>query len=92
MTKSSSGFSCHLIKTSDGCTAKQSAQALTQVFAFVKAQTNNISNQTTLASTNVIVNNIFNVTEEFADTSIINDPYIFVYMSSVITLATQIYS
>ena len=91
MTKSSSGFSCHLIKTFDGCTEKQTAQSLAQVFVFVKAQTNNTSNQTTPTDTNIIVNSIFNVTEGFADTAIIDDPYIFVYLSSVITLVTQIH-
>merc|ERR1712032_1609648 len=42
--KSSSGFSCHLIKTFDGCMNKQSAQSLARVFSIVKDKMKNTDN------------------------------------------------
>ena len=45
--KSSSRFSCHLLKMFDGCTEDQAAEALAHVFAFADDQINNTSNSTT---------------------------------------------
>ena len=55
LAKSGSGFSCHLISTFAGCTAKQTTNALAQVFAFVNDLMNNTANSTTHAETNVLV-------------------------------------
>ena len=95
MTKSSSGFSCHLIKTFDGCTPKQSTQALAQVFAFFKAQTNKTSNGTSRAgTTDVGLGDTFSGTKESVDTSI-GVSYILVHVpvviTPVITLVMQIH-
>ena len=87
MTKSSSGFSCHLIKTFDGCTEKQTAQALAQVFVFVKTQTNKTSNRSTRADKNIVVGDTFSATESFTDAA----SHIFAHVSVVITLAMQIH-
>ena len=100
MAKSSSGFSCHLLKTSNGCTAKQSAKSLAQVFAFVKDQMSNTSNRTSRADTTVptlptddvdgLVSHPDTATEEFVDVAM-GFSCIFVCSFAVITLTLQIH-
>ena len=43
VTKKSSGFGCHLLKTFSGCTTNQQAEALVQVFSFFSNKLNNDS-------------------------------------------------
>ena len=95
MAKSSSGFSCHLLKTFNGCTDKQAAKSLAQVFTFHKDQMNNTLNRTTRADTNVpiflsenVVGHPVTSAEETVDAARYIS-YIFVSVSSVITLAIQ---
>ena len=88
MAKSSSGFSCHLIKTFDGCTDKQSVQVLAQMFTFVKPQTNHTINRTTRSD---VINAVFrpaNVAEEFADDAM-SVSYSFVHVYLVIAVVIQ---
>ena len=50
---SQSGFSCHMLKTFDGCTKEQISRSFAQVFAFMNESTYshvNASDTTTLAS------------------------------------------
>ena len=100
MTKGSSGFSCHLMKTFNGCTEKQSAQSLAQVFAFVKDEMSNTSNRTSRADTTVpvlptddvddAVSHPVTATEEFVDAAM-GFSCIFVCVSAVITLSMEIH-
>ena len=99
MAKSSSGFSCHLLKTSNGCTAKQSAQSLAQVFAFFGDQMSNTSTRTSRADTTVralptddvdgLVSHPVTATEEFVDAAT-GFSCIFLCSFAVITLTMQI--
>ena len=98
MAKSSSGFSCHLLKTFDGCTDQQTAEALTQAFAFVDEQMNVTSNEATARSeTDVLILQPGHVdghpstdTEGFADAAM-DLSCIFVFEFALITLAMQIH-
>ena len=100
MAKSSSGFSCHLLTTSNGCTAKQSAQSLAQVFAFFKDQMSNTTTRTSRADTTVpalptddvdgLVGHPATTTEEFVDAAM-GFSYISVCSFAVITLSMQIH-
>ena len=100
MAKSSSGFSCHLLKTSNGCTAKQSAQSLAQVFAFVEGQMSNTSNRTSRADTTVpalptddvdgVVSHPVTATKKTVDVAM-GVSCIFACSFAVITLSMQIH-
>ena len=94
MTKSSSGFSCHLMKTFNGCTDKQAAKSLAQVFTFHKDQLNNTINRSTRADANVPIFLSENVGHPVTSAAETVDAagcitYIFVYVSAVITLTIQ---
>ena len=89
MAKSSSAFSCHVFKTFDGCTNKQTAQALARAFTFVKDQMNNTINRTSRADTNVDIMSV-RAAEGFKD-DVMGVSYVFIYLSVVIILVIQMY-
>ena len=88
--KSSSGFSCHLIKTFDGCTNKQSAQSLARVFSFVKDKMKNTDNLVGADTSVVMLPDPIRAAEEPTDDAE-DASYIFVCVSAVIILTIQIY-
>ena len=73
VVKSSSGFSCHLMRTLSGCTVKRTTHVLAQEVAFTNDDIKNATNWTTHADEKVValtsgypdVNHHFKVEEEF---------------------------
>ena len=99
IAKSSSGFSCHLLKTFNGCSGKQASQVSSPIFPFVKDQMNTTINWTTrVFDTNVrtlpagdFVSQLATPTAEFADAVMPGASYLFACSPLVITLAIQIH-